>query len=66
MRNEQLVAIGTLAAVATHALGTLLSIMSILLTELDNLSAETLAAAIGFIAQHQDDFGRIYRRTNGI
>ena len=43
MRNEQLVAIGTLAAGTAHALGTPLSTMSVLLTELDEQSAEELA-----------------------
>ncbi len=43
MRNEQLVAIGTLAAGTAHALGTPLSTMSVLLTDLDKLSAEQLA-----------------------
>ncbi len=42
MRNEQLVAIGTLAAGTAHALGTPLSTMSILLTEMDKLSAEEI------------------------
>lgn len=38
MRNEQLVAIGTLAAGTAHALGTPLSTMSVLLTDLDKYS----------------------------
>lgn len=42
LRNEQLVAIGTLAAGTAHALGTPLSTMAVLLTELDKLSAEQL------------------------
>lgn len=42
MRNEQLVAIGTLAAGTAHALGTPLSTMAVLLTELDELSPEEL------------------------
>ena len=42
LRNEQLVAIGTLAAGTAHALGTPLSTMTVLLTELDKLSAEQL------------------------
>ena len=42
IRNEQLVAIGTLAAGTAHALGTPLSTMAVLLTELDNLDAEDL------------------------
>ena len=42
MRNEQLVAIGTLAAGTAHALGTPLSTMAVLLTELDKLSPEEL------------------------
>ncbi|MBL4821661.1 MAG: HAMP domain-containing histidine kinase [Gammaproteobacteria bacterium] len=44
MRNEQLVAIGTLAAGTAHALGTPLSTMSVLLTDLDNLSAEEVGS----------------------
>ncbi len=42
MRNEQLVAIGTLAAGTAHALGTPLSTMSVLLTDLDKYSEEEL------------------------
>ena len=42
MRNEQLVARGTLAAGTAHALGTPLSTMAVLLTELDKLSPEEL------------------------
>ena len=42
LRNEQLVAIGTLAAGTAHALGTPLSTMSVLLTELDLMDAEAL------------------------
>lgn len=42
LRNEQLVAIGTLAAGTAHALGTPLSTMSVLLTELDQMDAATL------------------------
>lgn len=42
MRNEQLVAIGTLAAGTAHALGTPLSTMSVLLTELDKLDKNQL------------------------
>ena len=42
MRNEQLVAIGTLAAGTAHALGTPLSTMAVLLTELDKLDTEQL------------------------
>ena len=45
LRNEQLVAIGTLAAGTAHALGTPLSTMSVLLTELDNLDEEQLKAS---------------------
>jgi len=45
LRNEQLVAIGTLAAGTAHALGTPLSTMAVLLTELDNLDAESLRAS---------------------
>ncbi|GJM12686.1 MAG: two-component sensor histidine kinase [Pseudohongiella sp.] len=44
LRNEQLVAIGTLSAGTAHALGTPLSTMAVLLTELDNLDAEELKA----------------------
>ena len=43
MRNEQLVAIGTLAAGTAHALGTPLSTMSVLLTELDKLEKDQLS-----------------------
>ncbi len=42
LRNEQLVAIGTLAAGTAHALGTPLSTMAVLLTELDKLDATQL------------------------
>ncbi|MFK7865058.1 MAG: ATP-binding protein [Pseudohongiellaceae bacterium] len=42
IRNEQLVAIGTLAAGTAHALGTPLSTMAVLLTELDKCSKEEL------------------------
>jgi two-component system, sensor histidine kinase RegB len=42
LRNEQLVAIGTLAAGTAHALGTPLSTMAVLLTELDKLDSEQL------------------------
>lgn len=42
MRNEQLVAIGTLAAGTAHALGTPLSTMAVLLNELDQQSEEDL------------------------
>ncbi|MDG2141452.1 MAG: ATP-binding protein [Gammaproteobacteria bacterium] len=42
LRNEQLVAIGGLAAGTAHALGTPLSTMAILLTELDKLNAKEL------------------------
>lgn len=45
MRNEQLVAIGTLAAGTAHALGTPLSTMAVLLTELDKLDAQELKTA---------------------
>ncbi len=44
MRNEQLVAIGTLAAGTAHALGTPLSTMSVLLGEMDQLSAEEVGS----------------------
>jgi two-component system sensor histidine kinase RegB len=42
LRNEQLVAIGGLAAGTAHALGTPLATMAILLTELDKLNAKEL------------------------
>lgn len=42
MRNEQLVAIGTLAAGTAHALGTPLSTMAVLLSELDEQTEEQL------------------------
>lgn len=42
IRNEQLVAIGTLAAGTAHALGTPLSTMSVLLTELDKLRPDEI------------------------
>lgn len=42
LRNEQLVAIGTLAAGTAHTLGTPLSTMTVLLTELDKLNATQL------------------------
>ena len=42
IRNEQLVAIGTLAAGTAHALGTPLSTMAVLLTELDKLDEDQL------------------------
>jgi two-component system sensor histidine kinase RegB len=42
IRNEQLVAIGTLAAGTAHALGTPLSTMSVLLTDLDKETEESL------------------------
>src|SRR5690554_586201 len=45
MRNEQLVAIGTLAAGTAHALGTPLFTMSVLLTDLDKLDEEQLRQA---------------------
>ncbi|MBT8145760.1 MAG: hypothetical protein KJN90_02850 [Gammaproteobacteria bacterium] len=44
MRNEQLVAIGTLAAGTAHALGTPLSTMSVLLMEMDKLSVEEVGS----------------------
>ncbi len=43
MRNEQLVAIGTLAAGTAHALGTPLSTMAVVLTDLDKLESRQLA-----------------------
>jgi two-component system sensor histidine kinase RegB len=42
MRNEQLVAIGSLAAGTAHALGTPLSTMAVLLSELDTLDEQQL------------------------
>ena len=42
MRNEQLVAIGSLAAGTAHALGTPLSTMAVLLSELDSLTQQQL------------------------
>ena len=44
MRNEQLVAIGTLAAGTAHALGTPLSTMAVVLTDLDKLEADQFAS----------------------
>lgn len=45
MRNEQLVAIGSLAAGTAHALGTPLSTMAVLLSELDTLDEQQLRSA---------------------
>lgn len=45
MRNEQLVAIGSLAAGTAHALGTPLSTMAVLLSELDSLDEQQLQDA---------------------
>lgn len=45
LRNEQLVAIGSLAAGTAHALGTPLSTMAVLLSELDGLTDEQLREA---------------------
>ena len=42
LRNEQLVAIGTLAAGTAHALGTPLSTMSVILNDLDELEQDQL------------------------
>lgn len=42
LRSEQLIAIGTLAAGTAHALGTPLSTMAVLLSELDELATENL------------------------
>tara|TARA_R100001143_G_scaffold26969_1_gene26934 strand:- start:1587 stop:2948 length:1362 start_codon:yes stop_codon:yes gene_type:complete len=42
MRNEQLVAIGTLAAGTAHALGTPLSTMSVLLADLDDRTLDNM------------------------
>ena len=44
IRNEQLIAIGTLAAGTAHALGTPLSTMSVLLSELDKQKAVQLGS----------------------
>jgi two-component system sensor histidine kinase RegB len=45
IRNEQLIAIGTLAAGTAHALGTPLSTMSVLLSELDKQEIAQLGSA---------------------
>lgn len=45
LRNEQLVAIGTLSAGTAHALGTPLSTMAVLLTDLDNLTVDELRSS---------------------
>lgn len=45
MSNEQLVAIGTLAAGTAHALGTPLSTMAVLLAELDQMDTATMSPA---------------------
>jgi two-component system sensor histidine kinase RegB len=45
IRNEQLVAIGTLAAGTAHTLGTPLSTMAVLITELDKMDEEELQQA---------------------
>jgi two-component system sensor histidine kinase RegB len=45
MRSEQIVAIGTLSAGTAHALGTPLSTMAVLLTDLDKLDANELGGA---------------------
>lgn len=45
MRNEQLVAIGSLAAGTAHALGTPLSTMAVLLSELDSMDEKQLSEA---------------------
>lgn len=45
LRSEQLIAIGTLAAGTAHALGTPLSTMSVLLSDLDAIATENLAVA---------------------
>lgn len=44
LRGEQLIAIGTLAAGTAHALGTPLSTMSVLLSDLDGVAMEHLAS----------------------
>ncbi|ALO45708.1 ATP-binding protein [Pseudohongiella spirulinae] len=76
MRNEQLVAIGTLAAGTAHALGTPLSTMSVLLTELDEqptheLSPDDLKADIHLLRQQVnrckdslDQLTRIYHQND--
>ncbi|MGI9250677.1 MAG: ATP-binding protein [Pseudohongiellaceae bacterium] len=58
MRNEQLVAIGTLAAGTAHALGTPLSTMSVLLAELDKLDEDELSAAA-----IKDDIGLLRKQV---
>ena len=45
LRNEQLVAIGTLSAGTAHALGTPLSTMAVLLTDMDKLTAAELRSS---------------------
>ena len=56
MRNEQLVAIGTLAAGTAHALGTPLSTMSVILNDLDDLDqrrrkGESVKREIGLLLE---------------
>lgn len=56
MRNEQLVAIGTLAAGTAHALGTPLSTMSVILKDLDDpgrekLEGESVKQEIGLLRE---------------
>lgn len=74
LRNEQLIAIGTLAAGTAHALGTPLSTMSVLLSELDrNNPDEPLGPAtradlrllreqVRRCVQSLDDLTRLYHR----
>ncbi|MDE0479358.1 MAG: ATP-binding protein [Gammaproteobacteria bacterium] len=56
MRNEQLVAIGTLAAGTAHALGTPLSTMAVILNDLDdpereNLEGDSVKQEIGLLRE---------------
>jgi len=76
MRNEQLVAIGTLAAGTAHALGTPLSTMAVLLSELDQESEESLRqhsvkADIRLLKQQVmrcknslDELTRVYKKSD--
>lgn len=76
MRNEQLVAIGTLAAGTAHALGTPLSTMAVLLSELDQESEESLRqhsvkADIHLLKQQVmrcknslDELTRVYKKSD--
>ena len=74
LRNEQLIAIGTLAAGTAHALGTPLSTMSVLLSELDRDNADEplgpatradiklLREQVSRCVQSLDDLTRLYHR----